>query len=71
MKNYIVIICSFLFFLPQNLFSQDAMGSNFQVHFNYLDVRGKTRDGENSGIGIGAEYHFPLVKSIGYLGWVE
>lgn len=65
MKNYIVIICLFLFFLPQYLFSQDREGSNFQVHINYLDVRGKIREGTNPGIGIGAEYHFPVVKSIG------
>jgi hypothetical protein len=65
MKNYILIFFIFLFLLPKDLFSQDRKRSNFQVHANYLNVKGKQRKGINSGIGIGAEYHFPVVKSIG------
>ena len=65
MKNYLWIICVFLFFMPQDLFSQDQKGSNFQVHVNYLNVSGKIRERTDPGIGIGAEYHFPIVKSIG------
>lgn len=65
MKNYLLSVCLFLFFLPQDLFSQDRKGGNFQVYVDYLHVQNKVREGSDSGIGIGAEYHFPVVKSIG------
>lgn len=68
MKYYITIICLFLFFLPQDLFSQDRKGGDFQVFVNYLHVQNKVREGSDSGIGIGVEYQFPLVKSIGLNG---
>lgn len=65
MKNYITSICLFLFFLPQDLLSQDQKGGDFQVYVDYVHVQNKVREGSDSGVGIGVEYHFPVVKSIG------
>ncbi|MCH7399051.1 hypothetical protein MM236_13685 [Belliella sp. DSM 107340] len=65
MKINLAIIGLFFLIIPQNLFSQDQKSNKFQVHVNYLNIENKIRGGANSGIGIGTEYHFPIVKSIG------
>ena len=50
------------------VYPQEKKSGNFQVQVNYLNVNGKLRGGNNSGIGLEAEYHFNLIKSIGLEG---
>jgi len=65
MKNYIIILFLILFPIPQELFSQDQQKGVFEVSVNYLNVKSRLRGPVDVGIGIGAEYRFPLVKKIG------
>ncbi|MGY6741934.1 MAG: hypothetical protein ACXIUQ_04290 [Cecembia sp.] len=68
MKNLIGFIALMLFLFPNEVYSQDNTSGNFQIQVNYLNVKGKIRGGNDSGMGIGAEYHFNLVQSIGLQG---
>ncbi|MBA4300073.1 hypothetical protein SAMN03080617_00012 [Algoriphagus alkaliphilus] len=68
MKNFIVIICLTLFLWPTDLFSQDQKEKRFQVNLSYLQVTSRLRGFSDSGIGLGAEYQFPIVKKIGLNG---
>lgn len=65
MKNYILIIFTFCFLIPKDLFSQEQQKGVFEVSLNYFNVKSRYRGTVDPGIGIGAEYRFPLVKKIG------
>lgn len=68
MRNYHFLICLSIFLVPAKLLSQDQKMDRFQVSVNYLQVQNQDRTGSDLGIGLGLEYQFPLVKSIGLNG---
>ncbi|MBN3581301.1 hypothetical protein JYB64_02810 [Algoriphagus aestuarii] len=65
MKNLFIAICIFVLLWPIDLFSQDQKEKRFQVNLSYLQVKSRLRGFTDAGVGIGAEYRFPIVKKIG------
>lgn len=65
MKNLFIAICLFVFLRPNDLFSQEVKEKRFQINLGYLQVESRLRGFSDTGIGLGAEYRFPIVKKIG------
>ncbi|WP_026950685.1 hypothetical protein [Algoriphagus mannitolivorans] len=65
MRNLIIANFFCFFIWPNHLFSQEVKEKRFQINLGYLQVESRLRGFSDTGIGLGAEYRFPIVKKIG------
>lgn len=64
MKKLIIAICISFFVCPNNLYSQELKEKRFQFNLGYFQVESRLRGFSDTGIGLGAEYQFPIIKKI-------